>query len=200
MNERMYLLHIKLKDIEPEIYRRFVVPGSITLDRLHEVIQIVMGWDDYHLYEFTIGDTRYDENPEQSFAPGPLKNAGKTRLLDVIRRKGRSFRYIYDFGDNWEHTLTVEESNYPPEKCEKDLFCIEGARACPPENVGGFPGYRRFLDSISNIYDDEREQNLTWHGGGFDSEHFDREKVNFELSKYRTWSRDRHKPWHNIVW
>ena len=64
MNERLYLLKIRLLDIEPEIWRRFVAPGSITLDRLHDVIQIVMGWTDSHLHEFVIGKKRYTEYPE----------------------------------------------------------------------------------------------------------------------------------------
>ena len=64
MNERFYLLKIQLLDIEPTIWRRFVVSASITLDRLHDVIQIVMGWTDSHLHEFTIGKKRYTEYPE----------------------------------------------------------------------------------------------------------------------------------------
>ncbi len=85
MNDRLYLLKIRLLDIEPEIWRRFVVPGSITLDRLHDVIQIVMGWEDYHLHAFTIGKKRYTENPE--FKDDGAHD-GRFRLLIWSNRKG----------------------------------------------------------------------------------------------------------------
>jgi hypothetical protein len=100
MNERLYLLKIQLLDIEPSIWRRFVVPASITLDRLHDVIQIVMVWTDSHLHEFTIGNKRYTEYP-QSKEDGLV--CGRYRLGDLIKQKGRTFSYLYDFGDGWEH-------------------------------------------------------------------------------------------------
>ena len=97
MNERFYLLKIQLLDIEPVIWRRFAVPASITLDRLHDIIQIVMGWTDSHLHEFTIGNKRYTEYPESK---GDGLVCGRYRLGDLIKQKGRTFRYLYDFGDS----------------------------------------------------------------------------------------------------
>jgi hypothetical protein len=85
MSDRFYQLNIRLLDIEPAIWRRFVVPADITLDRLHDVIQIVMGWDDSHLHEFTIGKKRYTEFPE-SEEEG--LESGQYRLGDLIRQKG----------------------------------------------------------------------------------------------------------------
>ncbi len=95
MNERFYLLEIQLVDIEPAIWRRFVVPASITRDRLHDVIQIVMGWTDSHLHEFTIGKKRYTEYPE-SKEDG--LECGRYRLGDLMKQKGRTFRYLNDLG------------------------------------------------------------------------------------------------------
>ena len=109
MTERFYLMKIQLLDIEPVIWRRFVVPANITLDRLHDVIQIVMGWTDSHLHEFTIGNKRYTEYPE-SKEDGLV--CGRYRLGDLIKQKGRTFSYLYDFGDSWEHELALEESRY----------------------------------------------------------------------------------------
>jgi hypothetical protein len=97
MNERFYLLKIQLIDIEPAIWRRFVVPAGITLDRLHDVIQIIMGWTDSHMHEFTIGKKRYTEYPE-SKEDGLV--CGRYRLGDLIKQKGRTFSYLYDFGDS----------------------------------------------------------------------------------------------------
>ena len=94
MDERTYLLKISLCHIEPEIWRRFVVPGRITLDRLHDVIPIVMGWEDYHLFDFRIGKKRYTEDPENK---EDGVECGKHRLVDLIKQKGRDFFYTYDF-------------------------------------------------------------------------------------------------------
>jgi hypothetical protein len=100
MNDRFYLLKIEFLDIEPKIWRQFVVPGSITLDRLHDVIQIVMGWQDCHLHEFVIGKKKYTENPE---GKGDGEVDGRFRLVDLVKQKGRNIRYLYDFGDSWKH-------------------------------------------------------------------------------------------------
>ena len=195
MNERRYLLKIRLLDIEPEIWRRFVVPGSITLDRLHDVIQIVMGWTDTHIHEFTIGKKRYTEYPE-SKEDGLV--CGRYRLDDLIKQKGRTFGYIYDFGDDWEHELTLEESRYfnPELRCE--IECLDGAGACPPEDIGGVPGYYEFCKA-SKDPDYEGHGSLAgWVGGNYDSERFDSNAVNWELMNYRHWSRDRCLQWRDI--
>ncbi len=194
MNERFYLLKIQLLDIEPSIWRRFVVPASITLDRLHDVIQIVMGWTDSHLHEFTIGKKRYTEAPE--WKEDGLEG-GKYRLVNLIKRKGRTFGYVYDFGDNWEHELVLEESRYsdPRSTMEMEVACLEGERACPPEDVGGAYGYLEFCKALKDPNHREHKSYLEWAGGDFDSERFDVESVNLELMKYLRWSRDRYLPW-----
>ena len=138
MSERFYLLNIQLVDIEPPVWRRFVVPASITLDRLHDVIQIVMGWTDSHLHEFTIGNKRYTEYPESKEDGLPC---GRYRLGDLIKQKGRTFQYLYDFGDGWEHELVLEESRYFNPELRTELACLDGLRDCPLEDVGGVPGY-----------------------------------------------------------
>lgn len=195
MNERFYLLKIQLLDIEPEIWRRFVVPASITLDRLHDVIQIVMGWTDNHLHEFTIGKKRYTEYPE-SKEDGLV--CGKYRLGDLIKQKGRTFRYLYDFGDSWEHELVLEESRYFNPELRTELACLKGERACPPEDVGGVPGYFEFCNVLKDPNHEEHESYMEWSGGDFTSERFDSDSVNWELMKYLRWSRDRYQNWGGV--
>lgn len=199
MEDRMYLLKIKLLDIEPEIWRRFVVPADITLDRLHDVIQIVMGWHDYHLHEFIIGKKRYTEDPE--FPEDGLEEEDRYYLVDLIKRKGQKFTYIYDFGDNWEHELVLEDSRYFDPELQAEIECLEGERACPPEDVGSVPGYYDFCEAVRDPSNEDHE-NLTlwydsfpWYETAFDSERFDLDKVNRELLKYMRWSRDRYKNW-----
>ncbi|MBW2649975.1 MAG: plasmid pRiA4b ORF-3 family protein [Deltaproteobacteria bacterium] len=198
MNERLYLLKIGLVDIEPEIWRRFVVPGSITLDRLHDVIQIVMGWKDYHLHEFTIGKKRYTEYPEYKEDGA---EDGRYHLVDLIRQKGRTFSYVYDFGDNWRHEIILEDSRYFNLELQFPVECLEGARACPPEDVGSVPGYYEFCESLKDPNHEEHDSNREWYGSApwyddiFDSEKYDIEKVNYELMKYLRWSRMRIRFW-----
>ena len=195
MIERFYLLKIQLLGIEPAIWRRFVVPAGITLDRLHDVIQIVMGWTDSHLHEFTIGNKRYTEYPE-SKEDGLA--CGRYRLGDLIKQKGRIFGYQYDFGDSWEHELVLEESRYFNPELRTELACLDGQRACPPEDVGGVPGYFEFLNALKDPNHEEHESYTEWSGGNFDSERFDPESINWELMKYLRWSRDRYQNWGGI--
>ncbi len=192
MNERFYLLKIQLLDIEPAIWRRFVVPADITLDRLHDVIQIVMGWIDYHLHEFTIGKKRYTEYRE-SKEDG--LECGMYRLGNLIKQKGRTFRYLYDFEDKWIHELVLEDSHYFNPELRTELACLEGQRACPPEDVGGVSAYFEFLNALEDPDHEEHESYTEWSGGNFDSERFDSNSVNWELMKYLRWSRDRYQKW-----
>jgi hypothetical protein len=201
MIDRLYLLKIRLLDIEPEIWRRFVVPADITLDRLHDVIQIVMGWQDYHLHEFFIGDQRYTEGTDTlEFMEDSLED-GLYRLNDLVKRKGARFSYNYDFGDYWQHELIVENSRYSDPEIYIPVQCIEGERACPPEDVGGVGGYEYFCESVSNPEREEYESlnlwydSFPWYETGFDSERFDIDKINLSLAFFIRCSRDRLKPW-----
>lgn len=190
--ERFYLLKIQLLDIEPAIWRRFVVPANITLDRLHDVIQIVMGWTDSHLHEFTIGKKRYTERP-QSKEEGAQEE--KFRLLDLIKKDGRTFTYLYDFGDDWRHELVLEDSHFAGQELDFPITCLEGARACPPEDVGGAMGYQVFLQAMEDKGSKAHEHFVGWIGAEFDSEAFDVDAVHRELVKYLRWSRDRLWRW-----
>jgi len=192
---RCCLLRVSLMESDSPVWRRFFVPASITLDRLHDVLQIVMGWEDRHLHEFTIGGKRYAESPEL-LADGALEE-GAFRLLDVVRRKGRSFGYLYDFGDGWEHEVLVESTRYEPEGTDYPLWCLEGEGACPPEDVGGLPGYSEFCRVMADPRHSGHREMREWYGerqgkaGGFDPAFLDLRRVNDDLMKYQNWSRDR---------
>ena len=128
----LYQLRLELKGSQPPIWRRFQVKSETTLLKLHRVFQIVMGWDNYHLHEFRIGDLSFGEpSAELDFI------AERTiKLTQIAKDRRLTFEYIYDFGDGWQHKATVEKGvekqagvHYP--------ICIEGARACPPEDRAG---------------------------------------------------------------
>ena len=193
MEDKLYVLRIRLAGVEPAIWRRFLVPGTISLDRLHDVIQIVMGWDDAHLHQFVIGTRSYTEKPESK---DDGIESGRYRLRDLIRRRGRAFRYIYDFGDYWDHEIVLEDG-IDPLYAPSLLRCMDGERACPPESVGGAQGYADFLRYSAGLKRGKRSVSATASSGRttFESERFCLEAINAELGKYVRWTRDRLCPW-----
>jgi hypothetical protein len=100
-----FYLRVSLDRIKPIIWRRLAVPSSITLDLLHDILQVVMGWEDYHLHEFTFGERRFTEAPEQ---PEEGEKEWGVVLGHLIPKSKTRFQYAYDFGDGWHHTITVE--------------------------------------------------------------------------------------------
>ena len=159
-------LRIKLDEVEPDVVRRVEVPIAIRLDRLHLVLQAAIGWTNSHLYEIRVGDVGWGK-PDQSFGDGPL-DAAKARLIDVIEDTGaRSLKYLYDFGDGWEHSVRIERiTDAIPGIAYPRL--IEATGPCPPEDVGGPWGYREFLDAIADPNHQEHPERLQWVGGNFD--------------------------------
>lgn len=178
----MYQLKVTLEDISPPIWRRLVVPESLTLRQLHQVLQIAFGWQDYHLHLFEIGDREYaepggiDADPERD-----VRSDRGTRLQSLVLAPGDVFAYQYDFGDSWYHAVEVEAVVREPAR----VTCLAGARAAPPEDCGGPPGYERLLEALADPDDDEHEDMLDWVGGAFDPEGFDLNLINRQLHRRR---------------
>lgn len=179
---RIYTLRIEIEEIEPLIWRRLHVAASITLPRLHSVLQVVMGWTDSHLHSFEIGDREYS-NAEELDEVNMLDEKGR-KLESLLGGTIREFGYQYDFGDSWEHRIVVESIAAPKADWLYPL-CVSGERACPPEDVGGSGGYQDFLDTIAKPDHEEHESMLVWIGGAFDPEGFDINSVNRELRRLR---------------
>lgn len=176
----VYEMKVRLKGIKPAIWRRFRLSGSASLYKLHLILQAVMGWSDYHLYEFQIGQLRFGE-PDPNWE---TRSAKRVRLSDILTKEKARFTYVYDFGDDWEHEVVVEKILPSAEKLVHPI-CIGGKRACPPEDCGGIGGYSRLLELISNPKDDEYEEMMEWLGGGFDPERFEPDEVNRRLKSMR---------------
>lgn len=174
----IYQIKVTLENSRPPIWRRLLVPGDVTLAQLHEIIQVAMGWEGYHLHQFIVGNTYYGErDPDYDL---DVRDERRFTLRQIAPREGLKFRYEYDFGDSWMHQILVEKI-LPPEPGKVYPVCIKGKRACPPEDVGGIWGYYEFLESIQNPEHPEHEDYLEWIGGKFDPEAFDLEEVNAAL-------------------
>ena len=133
-------IRIELRHTDPLIWRQVEVPTSITLKVLHDIIQAVMGWFDYHLWEFTIGKQRYGLPMDDEWETEPRIAAGKVRLRDVLKPRKTIIDYTYDFGDSWEHRLTVTDVRTGQPDVSYPRY-IGGERNGPPEDCGGIPGF-----------------------------------------------------------
>jgi hypothetical protein len=177
--ERVYQLDIRLTRIDPPIWRRILVSDQITLAALHHLLQVVMGWEHSHLHQFVAGAVRYGEpDPEYDDA---MQNDRRARLRDIAREQGASFLYEYDFGDSWQHLITVDDL-WP--RTERDMVprCLDGGRACPPEDSGGVGGYEHLLAALRDRRHPEHRELRAWAGRHFDSELFSVQAVNAALA------------------
>ncbi len=177
-NSEIYQLKLTLKESKPPIWRRILVPADTKLNQLHLVFQVVMGWENYHLHHFVVGQTFFGEPSSEDFYE--VKNEKKSTLRQIAAGEGAKFIYEYDFGDSWQHQVLVEKI-LPPEEGARYPRCIKGKRACPPEDVGGVWGYDDFLEAIGDPGHPEHEGMLEWVGGEFDPEAFDLEAINAAL-------------------
>jgi len=183
-------LKITLDWVEPEVVRRLEVPLDLRLDRLHQTIQVAMGWTDSHLWGFEAGEVHYGPPmPGVSFGDAPV-NASKVTLRKMLDDTGVSaLVYIYDYGDNWEHVIEVETID----TVEADRLAprlIEAKGACPPEDIGGPPGYAEFLEALGDPEHERYEEFVDWMGGTFDPHAVDHEAIEAELRRYaKRWKR-----------
>jgi hypothetical protein len=185
-----YLLDVTLAHIRPKIWRQLQVPGDFALAGLHDVLQIAFGWTNSHLHQFHVGEQRYG-------APNPTGNDIGTLDEDdvtvarALPHRSSTMQYIYDFGDWWIHNIAVHRIEEPvPSRGHRlrrtvragAVVCLAGARACPPEDSGGPPGYERLLSALAEAEHPEHDELLAWVGGAFDPEEYSLGDVNRKLS------------------
>lgn len=171
----VFQFKITLLGVRPAIWRRIQV-ADCTLDKLHENIQTSMGWTNSHLHRFEIGKKRYADPMlmEEDMREFGYKDSTSTMLSDVVPRSGKRLRFLYeyDFGDSWAHEVVFE--GCPQAQAGMKLpVCLEGERACPPEDCGGWPGYASLLEALGDKNHKEYESMMEWVGGWFDPEEFD---------------------------
>jgi hypothetical protein len=177
----IYQLKVTLDGIKPPIWRRIQVRGDISLFTLHKIIQAAMGWEDYHLHQFMVGEDYYAIPSPEDPLDLEIKNEKRANLFQVAPTEKARFVYEYDFGDSWYHDILVEEILHPEER-QKHPVCLAGKRSRPPEDCGGIGGYYECLEAIGDPKHPNHEDMLEWAGGDFDPERFDMEEINRLLS------------------
>ena len=188
--KNVYQFKITMKEIKPAIWRRIQVPENYTFWDLHVAIQDSMGWTDSHLHAFKIINPEIEESEEigipddSEFAEFPMLAGWEENIADWFSEENNKANYNYDFGDDWNHYVVLEKI-LPKEEGVKYPICLDGKRACPPEDCGGVWGYENLLEIIKNPDHEEYEEMMEWLGGGFDPEHFEAGKVKFDNPKKR---------------
>jgi hypothetical protein len=178
----MYQLKVTLDGITPPIWRRLLLPASISLKGLHDVLQKAMGWTNSHLHQFEAqGQIFGIPDPEVREA---TKSEARTQLGEVLQREKDTMLYEYDFGDGWIHKIVLEQIGKAADGVAVSS-CIGGARACPPEDCGGPPGYEEFLTAVGDPSHLRHKEMTQWIGGPFDSDHFDVKQINKLLARRR---------------
>ncbi len=180
----VYRLKVTLDGIRPPIWRRIQVREDVTLFKLHKILQAVMGWEDYHLHQFIVGDEYYTIPSPDDPWPMETKNEKRARLFQVVCAEKDRFIYEYDFGDSWYHNILVEKI-FRPEEELKHPVCLVGRRATPPEDCGGIGGYDEFLKAVLDPKHPDHEDMLDWAEGEFDPERFNKEEINRLLSRIK---------------
>ncbi len=161
------------------------MPDSITFFDLHHIIQISMGWKNSHLFEFRIGDYRVGFEDEEMDGSKDVADASQVTLDTLLTKEGMEFNYVYDFGDNWMHTIKIEKlEQVNPEQLLP--FCTGGEGNCPLEDCGGIPGFYHLLEVLKDKNHEEYEDMRTW-AGRYNPNKFNIQKVNRELPKFRSY-------------
>jgi hypothetical protein len=167
MLRQIFHLRIALADVSPPVWRRVLVPAGYTLDRVHRVIQQAMGWQDCHLHCFEIDGTQYGlPDPDAE-----LLDELDARL-DAVTGKGGTLAYVYDFGDWWRHDILVEDVT-TVDADDRHPMVVDGWGACPPEDVGGPPGYDEFRAALADPTHRRHAEMRDWIGRDFDPDAFD---------------------------
>lgn len=173
----VYQMKVTLLGVRPLVWRRFRITSDLTLYQLHLIIQRLIGWGNYHLYEFSLPHTY-----TYGCGGADLENPRGAKLNQLIHAEKQIIYYTYDFGDYWEHEILVEKI-LKPEDNVKYPICLKGNRACPPEDCGGPSGYMYMLKVIKNRRHPDYREMKEWLGGGFDPLAFDLKNINRELKE-----------------
>lgn len=174
---KLIKLKVMLQGIRPPIWRRLLMPGWITLGEFHWAIQKTMGWEDCHLHRFDVAGRAYGD----PLSVDMVDDEECMTLDGIMKLHIARFLYTYDFGDDWEHVITIEGTQ---PTLDDDLYptCIAGRRNCPPEDCGGCWGYYDMLSALADPDHPNRDVWIEMADDGFDPEAFAVEDANALLA------------------
>lgn len=170
-------LKVTLRGVRPPVWRRLLMPGTMTLGQLHVAIQAAMGWHDCHLHVFDIGGEAFGDRRSVD----DVADERRPTLNGLLGSSVVRFGYTYDFGDNWEHAVAFEKSE-PAVEGRSYPACIGGKRHCPPEDCGGAWGYKQLLAIMADPNHPEHANQVDWIGEDFDPNEFSNERANMVLA------------------
>ena len=187
----IYQFKIELAEIEPTIWRVIQVPSKYSFWDLHVAIQDSMGWLDYHLHAFRVRMPHQRKNteigiPDDDFDDHTVLPGWEVPITDFFIEPGKLAIYDYDFGDSWSHYVLLE-GILLKEKGIKYPTCIQGKRACPPEDCGGVPGYYRLVEILDNSKHPEHAEYVEWLKGHAKN-YYPYEPAKFEPDKVKFWN------------
>jgi len=177
MQSSIIELRVVLYGIKPSVYRTIQIQASATFYHLHMALQEAFGWHDGHLHSFMLDGEEIGMNEFNEFEEDEVQDEHSIHLSKKLFREKQKFIYLYDFGDNWKHQITVtkfieaKEGTFYPR-------CVRGARNTPPEDCGGIWGFEEFKKIMSDKNHPEYEEMKEWYGGEYDSDHFSKEVLN----------------------
>lgn len=179
---KVFRFRIQLDGIAPPIWRTIEVPDTYTFWDLHVAVQDAMGWQDYHLHEFQMRDPRDGGEVvvglpnDADWDDRDIKLDWETKIIDYFTLDNQTARYLYDFGDDWEHMVELE-AILPSARAERYPRCVDGSRACPPEDCGGVGGYEMICS--------DGDEELREYYADFDPDEFDAAEVRFDDPRER---------------
>jgi len=184
MIESIARLRIELEGTHPLVWRLVDVPLSFTLMALHEIIQVMMQWENAHLFEFVVGDQVYGAPfPEDRVLDRKVSQAKSIRLKSLVDRGVDRFVYVYDFGDNWRHHIIIEAVRQGDDNTDYPAF-VNGARRAPPDDVGGTSGFEEFLQAVTDPRHEDHDRMLEWCGGSFDPKDIDERHIRMVIGNF----------------
>lgn len=182
MTDQIARICITLDHMKPAIWRRVELPLSNSLKTLHRAIQAVMLLKNDHLFCFDVGEASYGIRFDDDDMDSPTRDASNLRLAKIVERGIKDFTYTYDFGDDWRHSIVIENVIPAVPAMDYPRF-IDGERRAPPEDVGGLPGFEAFLDAMVKPRHPARKSMLQWYGIPFDPQDISLDKIQARIAK-----------------